>query len=186
MHMSQDPTVTAGPGPESAEHLDRADTAPQVYPRQSRALTGSPSRTEVPLLGIRDHSSHRTLVHWLFKQEGKRVSNRGKLRQINVLRLTELGFSPMFASTYVSVLGSTASSASRIFSTGMSSLALLVDSTSFSFRSLPLCRSSCTAIYRRQSPGLSTVPGTLPHVQSQEELAPSQCIHNPGGPSRAC
>lgn len=77
MHMSQDSTVTAGPGPESAEHLDRADTAPQVYPRQSRALTGSPSRTEVPVLGIRDHSSHRTLVHWLFKQEGKRVSNQG-------------------------------------------------------------------------------------------------------------
>lgn len=60
--------------------------------------------------------------------------------------LTELGFSPMFASTYVSVLGSTASSASRIFSTGMSSLALLVDSTSFSFLSLPRCRSSCTAV----------------------------------------
>lgn len=59
--------------------------------------------------------------------------------------LTELGFSPMLASTYVSVLGSTASSASRIFSTGMSSLALLVDSTSLSLRSLPRCRSSCTA-----------------------------------------
>lgn len=61
------------------------------------------------------------------------------------VELTELGFSPMFASTYVSVLGSTASSASRIFSTGMSSLALLVDSTSFSFLSLPRCLSSCTA-----------------------------------------
>lgn len=59
--------------------------------------------------------------------------------------LTELGVRPMFASMYVSVFGSTASSASRIFSTGMSSLALLVDSTSFSLRSFPRCLSSCTA-----------------------------------------
>lgn len=59
--------------------------------------------------------------------------------------LTELGVKPIFASMYVSVFGSTASSASKIFSTGMSSLALLVDSTSFSLRSFPRCRSSWTA-----------------------------------------
>lgn len=56
--------------------------------------------------------------------------------------LTEL---PALPSVYVSVLGSTASSASRILSTGMSSLKLLVDSTSFSPLSFPRCLSSCTA-----------------------------------------
>lgn len=56
--------------------------------------------------------------------------------------LTELLGIP---SLYVSVLGSTASSASRILSTGMSSLKLLVDSTSLSPRSFPRCLSSCTA-----------------------------------------
>lgn len=76
--------------------------------------------------------------------------------------LTELGFSPTLASTYVSVLGSTASSASRIFSTGMSSLALLVDSTSFSLRSLPRCRSSCTA-ENRVCPPLTDPVGGCAH-----------------------
>lgn len=112
--------------------------------------------------------SQRAGVRWLLKQEGKRIST-GETKAGEHLTLTELGFSPMFASTYVSVLGSTASSASRIFSTGMSSLALLVDSTSFSFRSLPRCRSSCTAVNRRQSPGLARHP---PHAQGQ----PNTCL----------
>lgn len=85
------------------------------------------------------------------------------------VELTELGFSPMFASTYVSVLGSTASSASRIFSTGMSSLALLVDSTSFSFLSLPRCLSSCTA-----AGGGGAVSPRLPQPSGGKQHRPSQ------------
>lgn len=62
--------------------------------------------------------------------------------------LTELS---VFTSLYASVLGSTASSASRILSTGMSSLPPLVDSASFSLRSLLRCLSSCTAKGRKSS-----------------------------------
>lgn len=100
----------------------------------------------------------------------RRPSGRGAL--------TELGFSPTFASTYVSVLGSTASSASRIFSTGMSSLALLVDSTSFSPRSLPRCRSSCTAAARGGCRSAPPPPGPeqhpLPAAQPQGRPGPGR------------
>lgn len=74
------------------------------------------------------------------------LQHTGKCANVSVTmlkwRLTEL---PGLPSEYVSVLGSTASSASRILSTGISSLKLLVDSTSFSPRSFPRCLSSCTA-----------------------------------------
>lgn len=63
------------------------------------------------------------------------------------LWLTEF---PGLLSVYVSVLGSTASSASRILSTGISSLKLLVDSTSLSLFSFPRCLSSCTAATVKQ------------------------------------
>lgn len=78
-------------------------------------------------------------------QTGLRIQNviSGWLRAT----LTELLGLP---SLYVSVLGSTASSASRIFSTGISSLKLLVDSTSLSPRSFPRCRSSWTAVSKNQ------------------------------------
>lgn len=78
-------------------------------------------------------------------QTGLRIQNviSGWLRAT----LTELLGLP---SLYVSVLGSTASSASRIFSTGISSLKLLVDSTSLSPRSFPRCRSSWTAASKNQ------------------------------------
>lgn len=65
------------------------------------------------------------------------------MNKYKCLCLTEL---PGLFSVYVSVLGSTASSASRILSTGMSSLKLLVDSTSLSPFSFPRCLSSWTAV----------------------------------------